>query len=576
MPEEELTHVGIADAQEAADTETVALVVDGTEYRVAPDQTILQALDAIGVLMKAVEIPHYCWHPKLAVDGSCRMCQVEIVLPGAAEETRRLDIACATPVEDGLRVHTKGDRVQAARSGVMELLLLNHPLDCPICDQAGECGLQDHAVNHGRNDSRSREPRRTGDKRVDLGPEILLDRERCILCRRCVRFCREVTGSGELAVLGRADHSVIDCFPGSRLDNPYSMNTADICPVGALTTKDFRFKMRVWYLDPVDGICGGCARGCNIHQDVTRGEVQRFRPRRNDAVNDTWMCDAGRLSYHDIVRPDRLTRAQARDASGALVPVALDDAIEAAARRLRALVDAKGAGVVAGVASPHASNEDLFVLQRLLTSLGTENRVVAVVEGEEDDLLLHREKAANAAGARAMGYGDASVLADRIRGGGVDGIVILGHDLLAAGHLAGAGDLAHLDTVIVIDSCQSALQRAAHWLLPASVLAEKNGTLVNCDGRVQRQRRAVPPPPGAFDEGEILQRLARALGLPGFEGAYKVEEVSRGLGHAFPAFAGLDLESLPETGAPLGDALSHSLSHPPSHAPGVPPTEGRD
>ena len=219
-------------------------------------------------------------------------------------------------------VRTNTPRVQQAREGVMELLLVNHPLDCPICDQAGECKLQDYAYEYGVSAARSREPRRALKKNVSLGPTIVFDQERCILCRRCVRFCREVPETGELVVANRGDASVIETFPGVPLDNDYSMNVADICPVGALTTKDFRFKIRVWFLDDVPGVCTGCANGCNVHLGVANNKVYRYVPRRNDAVNDTWICDEGRMSYKEIGAPDRMRRALVRGELG--VPEACD------------------------------------------------------------------------------------------------------------------------------------------------------------------------------------------------------------------------------------------------------------
>jgi NADH-quinone oxidoreductase subunit G len=282
------------------------ITVDGIEFEVAEGRTILQALDDLGVLMNGVDVPHYCWHPKLTIDGSCRLCQVEI------EGVPKLQIACNTPVADGMKIHTQTERVRNAREGVMELLLVNHPLDCPICDQAGECKLQDYAFEYGQPHARTQEPRRAGKKRVDLGPTIVFDQERCILCRRCVRFCREVPGTGELSVFARGDRSVIETFPETPLSNDYSMNVADICPVGALTTKDFRFKIRVWFLEDVEGVCTGCARGCNVYAGVANNRVYRYVPRRNDAVNQTWMCDEGRLTYKRIGADDRIDQPAVR------------------------------------------------------------------------------------------------------------------------------------------------------------------------------------------------------------------------------------------------------------------------
>jgi len=522
--------------------------VDGVEYEAAEGRTLLQALDDAGVLMGEVEIPHYCWHPKLSIDGSCRLCQVEV------EGVPKLQIACDTPVRDGMVVFTKNERVREAREGVMELLLVNHPLDCPICDQAGECKLQDYAYDYGLAESRSREPRRALQKNVELGPEIVFDQERCILCRRCVRFCREVPGTGELCVTARGDRSIIETFPGTPLDNDYSMNVADICPVGALTTRDFRFKIRSWFLEEVEGICTGCAKGCNVYLGAAHNKVYRYTPRRNDEVNETWLCDSGRLSYQRIGAPDRLEQPLVRGELGVPEVSSVDAAIASAAERLRGLVARKGAGVVAGIASGHASNEDLFTFARFLEALGTQNAGVTLVEGDADALLREKEQAANGAGARALGFQDAATLVERIRSGGVDAVVCLGHDLLDPRYLGGPEALESLDSVIVLDSHVSALERVAHVLLPARVAAEKYATFTNAAGHVQRVTPAVEPDFDAYPEGELLARLGVALGFEGWRGDWEARGVSRSLAASNPLFAGCDWEGVGSAGRALGEA----------------------
>lgn len=521
------------------------LTIDGVEYEVKDGRTILQALDDLGLLMNGVDVPHYCWHPKLTIDGSCRLCQVEV------EGFPKLQIGCNTPVKDGMVVHTKSERVKHAREGVMEFLLLNHPLDCPICDQAGECKLQDYAFEYGVKHARTEEPRRALKKNVDLGPTIKFDQERCILCRRCVRFCREVPKTGELAVFNRGDHSVIETVPGMQLDNPYSMNVADICPVGALTTKDFRFKIRVWFLEEAPGFCTGCSNGCNVYLGVANNKVYRYVPRRNDSVNDTWICDVGRMTYKEIGAPDRLKLPAVRSDSGVLEAVPFAKAIDAAAARLRSLVERKGAGVLAAVASAHASNEDLLVLARFLDAYGIRHSGVTVRRGDSDDLLVKAEKAANAEGARTLGFEEAGPLAKQIAGGGIDGLIVLGHDLLDPAYLGGERTLAKLDTVIVLDTHVSALERVAHVILPVRHAAEKDATYVNHAGRVQRSWPVVEPSFEAYADGEVISRLGAALGLPGFDGKFDVREVSRSLGAAAAAFRGIDLESVGEQGIPL-------------------------
>jgi NADH-quinone oxidoreductase subunit G len=500
------------------------ITVDDRVIEVPEGQTILQALDSTGLLMDGVDVPHYCWHPKLSIDGSCRLCQVEV------EGMPKLQIACNTPVQDGMVIRTQTPRVQQAREGVMELLLVNHPLDCPICDQAGECKLQDYAFEYGAAASRTREPRRAASKRVDLGPTIVFDQERCILCRRCVRFCREVPGTGELGVVNRGDRSVIETFPGTRLENDYSMNVADICPVGALTTKDFRFKIRVWFLEDVPGVCTGCSKGCNVHAGVANNKVYRYVPRRNDAVNGTWLCDEGRLSYKQIAA-GRLRHASVRGERG-LCSVSLAEAVVEAAARLRRVLDAKGAGALAALASPHATNEDLFVLRKLLDALGVETRGVAVVQGRSDALLMQAEKAANAEGARRLGFGPAAAVLDRVRQGAVEALLVLGHDVLASGALRGIQELAPLQALVLLDSHQSELLHSAHVALPVRVAAEKHGTLTNHAGLVQHVSPAVEPDFEAWSEAEVLWRLGAALGLAGFEGRFDALAVSRELDSA--------------------------------------------
>ena len=523
------------------------ITVDGKSYDVPDGRTLLQALDDLGVLMNGVDIPHYCWHPKLSIDGSCRLCQVAI------EGNPKLQIACNTPVQDGMVVDTQSERVRRAREGVMELLLLNHPLDCPICDQAGECKLQDYAFEFGRDRARTREPRRAAKKRVALGPTIVFDQERCILCRRCVRFCREISKSGELGVFDRGDRSVLETFPDMELDNDYSMNVADICPVGALTTADFRFKIRVWFLEDVPGVCTGCSNGCNIHIGVAQNRVYRYQPRRNDAVNSTWICDAGRLSYARIQSKDRIRSPQLREKAGApATAVRFDPAIEAAAERLLQVIERRSAAAVGLLASPHATNEDLFTARRFAAALGATELGFRVPRGPSDDLLIQEERAANAAGARALGFGEGGSLRDTLRGGDLHALVVMGRSALDAGDLAGPEDLRDLDCVIYLDTHHSSLESAAHVVFPVRHPAEQAGSLTNAAGRVQRLTPAVEPPFDARSYGEVLWRLGVAFGLPGFAGSYDVAAVSRELAATVPAFAGLDLDHLAPLGAPLG------------------------
>jgi NADH-quinone oxidoreductase subunit G len=524
------------------------ITVDGKILEVPEGRTILQALDDVQLLMNGVEIPHYCCHPKLSIDGSCRLCQVEV------EGMPKLQIACNTPVQEGMAIRTDTESVREARAGVMELLLVNHPLDCPICDQAGECKLQDYAFEYGIEQSRTREPRRARKKNVDLGPMIKFDQERCILCRRCVRFCDEIAETGELRMFNRGDRSVIETLPSVPLDNDYSMNVADICPVGALTTRDFRFKIRVWFLEDVPGVCTGCANGCNVHLGVANNKVYRYVPRRNDDVNDTWLCDAGRLSYKEIGGGARLREATVREGDAPPKPTGYEDAVAAAAERLRAVVESHGADTLVVLASPHATNEELFTLGQFCDALGVGARGAAVVRGREDARLIKAEKAANAEGARRLGFADPVTTLAKLRDGAAAAALVLGHDALGEAFLGGPEPFAGLEALVLLDVYQSPLVKLAHVALPVRHVAEMHGTLTNVAGRVQRVVPAVEPAWEAWSAGEVVAHLGAALGLSGFEGDWNAGEVSRRLAASVDGFAGVHLESVGAGGRLLADA----------------------
>ena len=273
-------------------SDMVNVTINGVQMQASKGSLLIDKL-----LDENIHIPHFCYHQALGKDGNCRMCMVEI------EGQKRPQIACDTPIKDGMTVRTKGENIEKVRRDILELELINHPIDCPTCDQAGECKLQDYYMESGFYESRINvNAKNNARKREDLGSNVMLDQERCVLCTRCVRFCSQITKTNELGVISRADHSVIGTFPGKPLDNPYAMNVIDICPVGALTNKDFRFKQRVWFLETFDAICNGCSRGCNIYVDHRKekykdDQIFRFRPRVNNSVNGHFICDAGRLSY---------------------------------------------------------------------------------------------------------------------------------------------------------------------------------------------------------------------------------------------------------------------------------------
>jgi NADH-quinone oxidoreductase subunit G len=500
-------------------------------------------------LENGIHIPHYCWHPKLSIDGSCRMCQVEV------EGSPKLVIACNMPVRDGMVVRTTTPAVANARRGVLEMLLLNHPLDCPICDKAGECLLQDYSFAYGSRVARTREARRKLEKRKDIGPRMILDQERCILCRRCVRFCREVTGTNELGVFNMGDRSVLDVVDDRPLANDYSICTADICPVGALESKAFHHSLRVWFLKKTESVCPGCANGCNLTVHHYRERIWRMMPRRNDAVNETWMCDHGRLHYGFVNDPARLRQPLLRR-NGDLAACTWDEALTSVATQLRAVGRRAGGAAIGAVASPHHTNEEHFRFAQLLRVLEVPNVDVAVVSGAGDALLIKPQKAANARGARDMGLRPGPgglglpAMLEAAASGRLRALYVCGADLwqTADRDLLDRA-VANLELLVVQDLLRSPLAERAHVLLPSLSFAEKTGTFTNWAGRVQRLHRAITPPGEQLGDGEIFTRLLALLAEapPSFDPQAVLEEIAA----AVPAYAGLTFERVGPLGWPL-------------------------
>lgn len=522
------------------------ITIDGQAIE-APNGAMLLPV----ALENGIHIPHYCWHPKLSIDGSCRMCQVEV------EGSPKLVIACNMPIRDGMVVRTQTPAVQNARRGVMELLLVNHPLDCPICDKAGECVLQDYSYAYGSRQTRTQEPRRKLEKRKDIGPRMILDQERCILCRRCVRFCREITKTNELGVFNMGEHSVLDIMEGAPLANDYSINTADICPVGALESKDFHHKLRVWFLTKTSSICPSCSNGCNVTVHHYRDRVWRMMPRRNDAVNETWMCDHGRLTYQFVNSPERLRQPLLRR-NGELETCDWEDAIAATARQLHHTVRTNGAAAIGAIASPHLTNEENFRFAQVLRTLSVANVDVAVVMGAADNFLVKAEKAANARGARDMGLRPAtgrlglSEILEAAANGTIRVLYVCGSDVcqLADRQLLEQA-LANLECLIVQDIARSPLAERAHIVLPSLTFAEKTGTFTNHAGRVQQVHQAVNPPEGQPSDGEIFSRLLNYLSEA--RSTFEPAAVLKEIGEAVPAYAGITFARVGPMGWAIGD-----------------------
>ncbi len=459
------------------------MTIDGKEYDVDPKLTIIQAAAENGI-----EIPHFCWHPSLSVAGNCRMCLVEV------EKMPKLAIACATQVADGMIVKTESERAIKARQAVMEFLLINHPLDCPICDEAGECKLQDYSYKYSIGYSRFEEDKVHKPKRVELGPHVMLDVERCIMCSRCIRFSDEIAKQPVLTFTQRGDHVVLTTFPGTKLDNPYSMNVIELCPVGALTSTDFRFKSRVWEMSSTESVCPGCARGCNMQIWVRNNQILRQTPRLNEEVNSYWMCDAGRLNtYKPVNSPQRLKAPMVRK-DGALVEVGWDEAIAKAASELKSFKKNE----LAALASAYATNEDNYVFLRFVREvLGTKNLdfVRHVVEGDEDELLIRADKTPNSTGLKLLGVGpmeggrDLTGIIQGIKEGVIRALYILEDDVASVPEIAAV--LPNLQLLVVHSSIQNKTTEYADVVLSASTYAERHGTFTNFLGRVQRIRPAV-------------------------------------------------------------------------------------
>ncbi len=458
------------------------ITIDGKQYEVDNKLTIIQAAAQNGI-----EIPHFCWHPRLSIAGNCRMCLVEV------EKMPKLVIACSTQVADGMVVKTQSGRALKAREAVMEFLLINHPLDCPICDEAGECKLQDYTYKYSVGVSRFEEDKVHKPKRVPLGPNVMFDAERCILCSRCIRFCDEIVKNPQLHFVQRGDHTTIETFPGQQLDNPYSMNVIELCPVGALTSRDFRFKARVWEMSSTETICPGCARGCNMFMGVRNNEILRLNPRYNPEVNDYWMCDFGRLTTYRYVNEHRINKPMVRK-DGELVEVGWDEAVAQVASELRRFKKHE----IAGIGSAYGTNEGNYVFQKFMKeAVGTKHIdfVRHIKEGDEDDFLIRADKSPNSYGAREVGVKPAEGglalegIMKEIREGKIKALYVIDDDIAVDARLAEV--LSKLELLIVHASNVNETTKYAHIVLSSSTYAEKHGTFTNFQGRVQRIRPAV-------------------------------------------------------------------------------------
>ena len=523
------------------------VTIDGREIEVEAGTSVLDA-----ALANGISIPHYCYHPGLSVAGNCRMCLVEV------EKAPKLLISCATPVADGMVVHTANEKVKTAQKAVMEFLLLNHPLDCTICDQAGECGLQEYSKEYGWGVSRFEDPKVLQNKAVDIGPHVMLDQERCIHCSRCTRFCREVTGTGELSFFKRGNKNIIGIQTGAPLDNAYSGNVVDLCPVGALTLKEFRFQTRVWFLKNTPSICVGCARGCNIDVAVGRQQemmtvrgqfddrIKRLTPRTNEQVNTYWMCDEGRLSYQRQDAAPRLMTAQAPAGSEM-------DWDEAVRKTAVALKEAAEAGRAGAIFSPRMVSESIYAWSRLFSAMGLfQIGVRDLQRGADDDLLVRADKGANSMGAEwILGKGSVErTVLDAAAGGALDTLVVFGDPLdpedTAAIDEATRSQLQHL---IYVGPFLDAAAKLASLVLPAAGWSEEDGSLVNFEGRVQWSKRAHVARGEGRPGWRIVADLAEAadIKIPDWTSAADVLET---MAQEVEPFSGMNESKLGLLGVP--------------------------
>lgn len=550
------------------------IIINGESHEL-PDGEKLNAIQA--AQRAGVDIPYYCWHPSLSVVASCRMCEIEVgskdPKTGEVKMIPKLIPGCQTPAKDGTVIVTNSPKVQEHQRMIMELLLLNHPLDCPVCDQAGECGLQDYSYEYGQSNHRYLEER-TVNPRKDVSDNIQLNADRCIMCSRCVRFTREITHTGELQVMRRGHHAEIDVFPGQPVDNPLAGNVVDICPVGALLDKDFLHRQRVWFLSKHDGICTRCSTGCNISSEENRGQLWRFKPRNNPHVNDFWICDEGRYSYKAANDPNLLGASYLKKGESHEA-VAIDVALNAIGQTLQGLV--RDGGKVAAVISPFMTVEEAYLLATYIKGLDAGN-VVALgpvpVVGEDwtvkpdmttgrtgdtsfivpRSFTIHAEKAPNRKGVEEVlrhiqgEVIDFAALSARVAKGEFKALYVASDAIDPWIEEAAAQSLRKgVGYLIVQDTNVTPLAHLADVVLAGATFAEKAGCYVNADGRLQYAEAALPPRDGSLPDLDIFAILS---GRPG--GPVSSKDVLAEVAGAIPAFSVAAGGVLPEFGVPLG------------------------
>jgi NADH-quinone oxidoreductase subunit G len=545
----------------AAEKGLVNVQIDGVWRQVPKGTRIIEACRSFGV-----DVPHYCYHPKLSSPGNCRMCLVQMGMP--PRPTPGVDpsydddgfqpigwmprpiIACANTVAENMGIRTQGELVEGVREGVMEFLLINHPLDCPICDQAGECRLQEHSVGHGRGHSRFVDMKVKKPKNVDIGPRIRLDDERCIMCSRCIRFMDEVAGDPVLGFTQRGTYTTLTVHPGRELDSNYSLNTADICPVGALTSNDFRFQMRVWFLRETPSIDVNCGTGANITIWTRGDKIYRITPRQNDEVNSCWMPDSHRLNFHYIDSEQRLTEPLVKQ-DGTHSPSSWQEALDRIVDALKSHAPEE----IAIIGSSRATNEELFLISKLAAKVGTEHLTTVPRQGDSDGILIAADRNPNTTGCKLVwkredpGFRLGKVQ-DGVRDGSIKVLLNFGEELTADGGWS-ADDLSKLDCLASMLLLAGPTAEASDVVLPGAAFAEKRGSMVNITGRLQRLNRALEPFGQARDDWEILRDLLATLdGVSPYAAdmPQMIEDVFKSMAAEVKEFDGLNLSKIGDLG----------------------------
>jgi NADH-quinone oxidoreductase subunit G len=563
-------------AEPATSPQLVNVQINGVWHQFPKGTRLIEACEQAGSY-----VPRYCYHKKLSSPGNCRMCLIEMGLPKMGPNRKpelgadgkplinwmaRPQISCAQDVSEGMGVRTDSRLAQECRKGVMEFLLINHPLDCPICDQAGECRLQEFSVEYGSAESRFLENKVKKPKNIELGPRVTLDDERCILCSRCIRFCQEIAHDDVLGFVDRGSHSVLTAHPGKRLENNYSLNTVDICPVGALTSSDFRFQMRVWFLKETKSFCTSCATGCNTIIGTREDVIYRQTPRENNAVNSSWMCDYGRLNFGYLQSDKRLLQPEILSGDK-LIAAEWNAAITHVAAQLKHF----SGWEIAILASGRMTNEELWLTSQLAKILGVDLIEIVPRSGPADDILLSADRNPNTNGAQVLGvtrYAGARLreIADGVAAGRVKALIALGENPIDIGLTS--AQLKALPAFVVMNILTDDATQAATAVLPSFGFAEKRGSMINGKGRLQRLNRAVRGPGQARDDWEILRDLIQACS--GRNGVYSIEDVFRQMSESIPQFAGLSLSKIGDLGVQI---LNEETAPPPESMPAKVETE---